>query len=215
MLSADQIRELEAPLSREAVKTREQSGKTYSFIESWHAIAEANRIFGFGGWSSQTVEVNCVVERERLIGKRAEPGWAVTYNAKVRVTVEGIFHDGVGSGHGIGTDIGLAHESAIKEAESDARKRALMQFGNQFGLALYDKEQVNVADTQDEIESRNKYIARCKTAIASFRDGERDAILKWWYDNEKARSDFGLSNPEIDELKGLAGAKANLPKVSA
>ena len=36
---------------------------------------------------------------------------------------------------------GEKHESAIKEAESDARKRALMQFGDQFGLSLYDKEQ--------------------------------------------------------------------------
>ena len=39
-----------------------------------------------------------------------------------------------------------AHESAIKEAETDATKRALMTFGNQFGLALYDKEQREVAD---------------------------------------------------------------------
>jgi DNA repair and recombination protein RAD52 len=32
----------------------------------------------------------------------------------------------------------------VKEAETDARKRALMTFGNQFGLALYDKDQTNV-----------------------------------------------------------------------
>ena len=50
-----------------------------------------------------------------------------------------------------------AHESAIKEAETDAMKRALRSFGNTFGLALYDK---NVADrevgysaTPQEIES--------------------------------------------------------------
>jgi hypothetical protein len=42
-------------------------------------------------------------------------------------------------------DLGLAHESALKEAETDAMKRALMTFGNPFGLALYDKEQRNVA----------------------------------------------------------------------
>jgi hypothetical protein len=39
---------------------------------------------------------------------------------------------------------GEAHESAIKEAETDAMKRALSTFGNPFGLALYDKEQQNV-----------------------------------------------------------------------
>jgi len=42
------------------------------------------------------------------------------------------------------------HESAIKEAETDAMKRAFMTFGNPFGLALYDKQQTNVADEGDE-----------------------------------------------------------------
>jgi len=39
---------------------------------------------------------------------------------------------------------GEAHENAIKEAETDATKRALSTFGNLFGLALYDKEQQGV-----------------------------------------------------------------------
>ncbi|MFM7549233.1 MAG: Rad52/Rad22 family DNA repair protein, partial [Cyanobacteriota bacterium] len=37
------------------------------------------------------------------------------------------------------------HESALKEAETDAMKRALMTFGNPFGLALYDKRQREVS----------------------------------------------------------------------
>jgi hypothetical protein len=45
-----------------------------------------------------------------------------------------------GSGHGVGATPGAAHESAIKEAETDAMKRALITFGNPFGLALYDPE---------------------------------------------------------------------------
>ena len=36
---------------------------------------------------------------------------------------------------------GQAHESAIKEAETDSMGRALMTLGNPFGLALYDKQQ--------------------------------------------------------------------------
>jgi hypothetical protein len=44
----------------------------------------------------------------------------------------------------MGLNPGEAHESAIKEAETDAMKRALTTFGNPFGLALYDKEQHNV-----------------------------------------------------------------------
>ena len=49
--------------------------------------------------------------------------------------------------HGIDADKGLAHESALKEAETDATKRALMTFGNPFGLALYDKQQRQVSSS--------------------------------------------------------------------
>ena len=41
----------------------------------------------------------------------------------------------------IDADLGQAHESAIKEAETDSMGRALMTLGNPFGLALYDKQQ--------------------------------------------------------------------------
>jgi len=44
-------------------------------------------------------------------------------------------------------DLGQAHESALKEAETDAMKRALMTFGNPFGLALYDKRQREVTSS--------------------------------------------------------------------
>ena len=141
------IAALEAPLARETVKQREQAGRKLSYIEGWWAIAEANRIFGFDGWTRQTIDIHPVSERERSIGKsNPKPGWGVSYVAKVRVTVGEIVREGIGAGHGIDVDLGLAHESAIKEAETDAMKRALMTFGNPFGLALYDKEQANVSD---------------------------------------------------------------------
>jgi hypothetical protein len=56
-----------------------------------------------------------------------------------------LIREGTGAGHGIDVDLGLAHESAIKEAETDAMKRALVTFGNPFGLALYDKQQRQVS----------------------------------------------------------------------
>jgi len=156
MFTEDQKAELAKPLNRIHVKTREQGKSTLSYIESWHAIAEANRIFGFDAWDSHTVECRCVAEHERKIGRGQyeRDGWGVTYIAKVCVKVGGIEREGMGSGHGIDVDLGLAHESAIKEAESDARKRALMTFGNQFGLALYDKAQANVSDGIEEPASK-------------------------------------------------------------
>ena len=113
-------------------------------------IAEANRIFGFDGWQRQTIAVRCVAQAERSIGRDQKPGWGVTYTARVRVTVTAgsltpLVREGSGAGHGIDVDLGQAHESALKEAETDAMKRALMTFGNPFGLALYDKAQRQVS----------------------------------------------------------------------
>lgn len=146
MFKDSQLEALRAPLDPKHVAERSQSGRSLSYVESWHVISEANRIFGFDQWCSETVEIRQVAEFQRKIGKppNQKDGWSVSYVARVRVTVGTVIRDGVGSGHGIDADLGQAHESAIKEAESDARKRALMTFGNPFGLALYDKSKANV-----------------------------------------------------------------------
>jgi hypothetical protein len=153
--SAAQIAALSAPLDRALVSSREQGRSKVNYLQSWVVISEANRIFGFDGWQRQTLFSRCIAQAERLIGARStgreqKSGWGVTYIARVRITVSAGCHgllirEGTGAGHGIDTDLGLAHESAIKEAETDAMKRALMTFGNPFGLALYDKSQRQVS----------------------------------------------------------------------
>jgi hypothetical protein len=150
--TTEQTAALSAPLHTSHVKRRSQAGRSLSYVEAWHAIAEANRIFGFDHWHRETIEARCVSERERKIGAQGKDGWAVSYVSKVRVEVFAgercIIREGTGAGHGIDVDLGLAHESAIKESESDAMKRALMTFGNPFGLALYDKTQANVTSAR-------------------------------------------------------------------
>jgi hypothetical protein len=149
--SAEQITALSAPLDRAKVRQRRQGRSQVSYLEGWQVIAEANRIFGFDGWQRETVALRCVHQAERLIGEEQRPGWGVTYTARVRISVSAstagqpaLIREGCGAGHGIDTDLGQAHESALKEAETDAMKRALMTFGNPFGLALYDKQQREV-----------------------------------------------------------------------
>lgn len=151
-MTPEAIRELQSPLDKKHVAKRMQSGRQLDYIEGWHAIAEANRIFGHDAWASETVDIRCVAEKPRKIGQSGKDGWGVSYVARVRIVVsspdnpmEQVIREGVGAGHGIDADLGLAHESAIKEAETDARKRALMTFGWPFGLALYDKSRENVA----------------------------------------------------------------------
>jgi DNA recombination protein Rad52 len=148
--SPEQLAALSAPLDRANVRQREQGRGRVSYLEGWQVIAEANRIFGFDGWQRQTIAVRCVAQAERTIGRDQKPGWGVTYTARVRVTVTAggvvpLVREGSGAGHGIDVDLGQAHESALKEAETDAMKRALMTFGNPFGLALYDKAQRQVS----------------------------------------------------------------------
>jgi DNA recombination protein Rad52 len=148
--SPEQLAALSAPLDRANIRQREQGRSRVSYLEGWQVIAEANRIFGFDGWQRQTIAVRCVAQAERLIGRDQKPGWGVTYTARVRVTVTAgglapLVREGSGAGHGINVDLGQAHESALKEAETDAMKRALMTFGNPFGLALYDKAQRQVS----------------------------------------------------------------------
>ena len=141
-----QSKALAAPLDRSHVAARTQGGRQVSYIEGWHAIAEANRIFGFDGWMRETVELRQL--GEPIIGKdrNGNDQWRANYMARVRITVGDIVRDGCGFGQGIDKDVGHAHESALKEAETDAMKRAFMTFGNPFGLALYDKTQSNVVE---------------------------------------------------------------------
>jgi DNA repair and recombination protein RAD52 len=78
-----------------------------------------------------------------------------TFFAKVRITVyakEGghsVIREGCGAARGFAKTAGEAMENAIKSAETDAMKRALVTFGDQFGLTLYDKEQRNVCSASD------------------------------------------------------------------
>lgn len=139
--------ELSKPLDKRHVKPPAKYGPKGDYIEAWHAQAEANRVFGFGGWSQHVVALDCVHQEVRQIGADKKDGWAVSYNATVRVVVDGVTREDCGSGHGFGADLGLCHESASKEAVSDAMKRAFKSFGNPFGLALYDKSKANIEDT--------------------------------------------------------------------
>ena len=177
MTFTDTMREeLAKSLDRSNVAQREQAGRKFSYIEGWHAIAEANRIFGFDGWTRETVDL-------RQLGEPRQTGdkWRVEYLAKVRIRVGEVIREGCGFGQGIDKDVGQAHESALKEAETDAMKRALMTFGNPFGLALYDKSQSNVSDGSDDIlGSMKDAIQACETQVV---------LKKWWEDNSPAIPD--------------------------
>ena len=149
MFSTTQIKHLKAKLEPSHVSKRDKSGTKLSYIEGWFAIAEANRIFGFDGWNRQTLTMICT-DTGQMTTKSGKELQTAAYNACVEITVYAeervITRQGTGSGSGMGLTSGEAHEGAVKEAETDAMKRAFMTFGNPFGLALYDKSQANVGE---------------------------------------------------------------------
>jgi hypothetical protein len=133
------------PYVTEATESATPIGATWlveGYLEGWHAIAEANRIFGFDAWDRRTIATTCVWS-----GQSGQT-YAAAYTAKVRVRVRAgdkvVVREGSGTGEGRASTPGQAHELALKGAETDATKRALATFGNPFGLALYDREQAGV-----------------------------------------------------------------------
>lgn len=125
------LRLSEEHLGPDEVSTRQgPSGVSLTYAEGHVIISQLNRIMKMG-WSHK------IQRLERLPDmQNGDP----RYMCIVEITVPalGISHDGTGYGLGKGGDF----EKAIKEAETDALKRAAKNFGNAFGASLYDKHHV-------------------------------------------------------------------------
>lgn len=141
----EQITELEKPLDRSRVKHRPGGGGTQlSYIEGHQAIATANRIFGFGAWGFETLQNELCSVADPATGEIC----GYYYAARIRLTVAGcvsITEEGINAvqeGKNPRARID-AHDQARKGAITDALKRALRCYGDQFGLSLYDRDLVD------------------------------------------------------------------------
>jgi Rad52/22 family double-strand break repair protein len=134
--SSKQVAALRRNVDHRHIRVRQSNtGRELSYLEGWYVISQANRIFGFDGWSRETLESKCVLAREN------RGYFTAVYTAKVRLTVQAngatIVREGHGTGEGRGEFPGEVHDTALKAAETDATKRALATFGKPFGLELY------------------------------------------------------------------------------
>jgi DNA recombination protein Rad52 len=172
------------PLDNRHVK-EPAPGKYGQYIEGWHAIDEANTVFGFGGWS-YSVDTLVKTNQSEKDGKH-HTGYAAT----VTVTVDGVARQDVGHGQGHAKAEGDAHEGAIKEAVTDALKRALRTFGYRFGLALYDKTKSNVVDGAEA------------ERIDAAKETYEDLFVQLQETDDMALDGFGASHAaKINSLKG-------------
>lgn len=181
-------------------------GPKGDYIEGWHAIAEANRIFGFGNWSYAIKELmkDSVSEGK---DSRGNPQWQAAYTCIVRVTVGDVVREDVGFGSGFAKQIGDAIEGATKEAVTDALKRALRTFGSPFGLALYDKSRANVG--RDEPEFNARAATDRLIAAVNKRKGDRDALAELWIAEKPVRDE--LPDDLFEEVKAAFAAAAPKP----
>ena len=140
MFNDQQTKALQSELSTDRIKVRDKANIKLSYLEGFDIIDTANSIFGFGGWAytiSSLEQVSQEVNSNQNV--------VICYKAIVKVDVYDIDHStmisrqDVGFGTGVARNLADAHENSAKEAVTDALKRSLRSFGNQFGNSLYDK----------------------------------------------------------------------------
>jgi DNA repair and recombination protein RAD52 len=140
MFTKEQKELLNQKLDSNRIKSRSKGNVNLSYLEGFDVIETANLIFGFGNWSYTITTLEQVSEEQNT-----NQNTVICYKAIVRLTVQDENHtktvhrEDIGFGSGISKTLAEAHEGAGKEAVTDAIKRGLKGFGNQFGLSLYDK----------------------------------------------------------------------------
>jgi hypothetical protein len=206
-----QVRQLKAKLDGKHVKTRKASGATLHYVEGWHVIAEANRIFGHDAWDRRTLSTTCVWSGT------SGACCSAAYTAKVRVSVRAgdvtIVREGSGTGEAKAPTPGQAHELALKGAETDATKRALATFGNPFGLALYDRELAGVRKARNgkpasaEDAEAGPWVLRSATGAphASFErsDGFVQALRTAMSDAQDIEILYAIWEQNVDTVRAL------------
>ncbi|MFE3905461.1 Rad52/Rad22 family DNA repair protein [Streptomyces sp. NPDC059153] len=135
-LTVEQVKTLLAPIN----PSRVQNLHGQSHLEAWDVRRWLNRVFGFGGWSDETLELVCVAEREIKPGR-----WTIIYRAQVRLTVKTTdgrtltaYDDAAMGDSRNQPSLGDAHDMAMKTALSQALKRCAHNLGDAFGLSLYN-----------------------------------------------------------------------------
>jgi len=156
MFNEKQLQILNSELDSSRVKTREKGNINLSYLEGFDIIETANKIFGFGNWSYSIDKLDHLSTEQNQ-----NQNFVIAYKAIVKVIVfdkehiQSVSRTDVGTGTGISKTQADAHEGATKEAVTDALKRAMRSFGNQFGLSLYDKSRNQNSNNNTPHQNQN------------------------------------------------------------
>lgn len=153
-LHSMQVWQLRQPITKNRVL---KDGKGMSHLSQQDVVAHLTRVFGFGNFDTEILDLTVVYE-ERVPNPKNpnfdpnanNPDWRynVCYKALVRLTVRNMEGDMVAFYEDVSTDTatnqktrGDAHDLASKSAVSLAKKRCAVHLGDQFGASLYNKGQ--------------------------------------------------------------------------
>lgn len=198
---------LAKPLDSLLVSEREsRDGRMLRYIDGATAINQANRIFGYDGWGTELMgEVG--FRPVRLLDPDTEAALAVgMYCAVVRVSVRGCAPRSDAGCAFVTADTPEAHEVAYKGAVTDALKRALRFFGDQFGNGLYDRRgfvdlraPMSAPTTPTKIEAMRRKVLELSTRIGLEAGKALARVEKRYGEPLDALSEDQLSE-EIREL---------------
>lgn len=144
LFTPEQINQLDQPLDPKRVKHRQGGGgMQLAYLKGHDVIDTANKIFGYGNWGYDLLGVelqNVLAENGEIIGGYYAARVKLVVAGCVPVTEEGVCPVQEGRNPRAKID---AHDMARKGAITDALKRALRCYGDQFGNSLYDNELVD------------------------------------------------------------------------
>ncbi|EAT87536.2 hypothetical protein SNOG_05145 [Parastagonospora nodorum SN15] len=178
--TASEIATLQSRLNKqlgpEYISTRPgNGGGKVAYLEGNKAIALANEVFGFNGWSSSLGQVQIDYVDEHQNGK-VSLGLSIV----VRITLkDGTYHEDIGYGSiENGKGKAASFEKAKKEAATDGLKRSLRTFGNVLGNCLYDKEYLKKVQTMKVKPIKFEEGSLYRHATYAPRPQEEQAVVK-------------------------------------
>lgn len=182
-LTLKQIEELQKPLDPSRVLRRVGfRGQQLEYLPVHDIIETANRIFGYGGWQREIRRLEKVFEDE------TDGVYSVGYLCEYRIKVGEVVHEDVGFGSSANQpDPAQAHEMAVKAAVSDALKRCFRAFGDQFGLSLYRKHELEEGPAGGVRTATDAQVGKLRSSLRAHGLKESDLLE---YINAKMGTDY-------------------------
>ncbi|PRM91244.1 DNA repair protein Rad52 [Arcobacter cryaerophilus gv. occultus] len=200
MFDKKQLDILNQELDSSRIKTREKGNISLSYIEGHDVIETANKVFGFGNWSYSISKLEHVSQEQNQ-----NQNQVICYKAIVQVLVYSENHtldvsrEDVGFGTGVSKTLADSHENAGKEAVTDALKRAMRSFGNQFGNSLYDKTKNHQANNESIPSKPQQTNYRQSSPTATNVTTNHNRNIKQSYDPYEYESLFRIGLDVVEQ----------------